>query len=97
MEPAEARHAPGYGDSMSKQKFARVRQFVFAFYMSGIMSLMMSGIITFINTGLIEGFLARWGPAFLVAWGSAFPLVIFVAPLAGRLTARTLRVLADER
>ncbi|WP_372987381.1 DUF2798 domain-containing protein [Marinobacter sp.] len=81
---------------MSKQKFARVRQFVFAFYMSGIMSLMMSGIITFINTGLIEGFLARWGSAFLVAWGSAFPLVIFVAPLAGRLTARTLRVLADE-
>ncbi len=82
---------------MSKQKFARARQFIFAFYMSGIMSLMMSGIITFLNTGLTEGFLQRWGSAFLVAWGSAFPLVIFVAPLAGRLTARTLNFLARER
>jgi len=82
---------------MSKQKFDRVRQFVFAFYMSGIMSLMMSGIITLINTGLTEGFPERWGHAFLVAWGSAFPLVIFVAPLAGQLTARTLNFLARER
>lgn len=82
---------------MSKQKLARARQFVFAFYMSGIMSLMMSGIITFLNTGLTEGFLQRWGTAFLIAWGSAFPLVIFVAPLAGHLTARTLNFLAKER
>ncbi|ONF42883.1 hypothetical protein BTO32_14490 [Marinobacter lutaoensis] len=81
---------------MSKQRRARVRQFIFAFYMSGIMSMMMSGVITVINTGLAAGFFARWGSAFLVAWGVAFPLVIFVAPLAGRLTEKTLaRLLGD--
>nr|WP_255199508.1 DUF2798 domain-containing protein [Marinobacter lutaoensis] len=46
---------------MSKQRRARVRQFIFAFYMSGIMSMMMSGVITVINTGLAAGFFARWG------------------------------------
>ncbi|WP_368075485.1 DUF2798 domain-containing protein [Marinobacter lutaoensis] len=31
-----------------------------------------------------------------MAWGVAFPLVIFVAPLAGRLTEKTLaRLLGD--
>ena len=34
---------------MSKQRRARVRQFIFAFYMSGIMSMMMSGVITVIR------------------------------------------------
>lgn len=70
---------------MSRYKQARVRQFVFAFYMSGIMSLLMSGIITLINTGLASGFLHRWGAAFAVAWAVAFPLVSFIAPLAGKL------------
>ncbi|KXS51720.1 MAG: hypothetical protein AWU57_3897 [Marinobacter sp. T13-3] len=44
---------------MSKQRVTRVRRFVFAFYMSGIMSLLMSGIITTINTGISDGFLTR--------------------------------------
>lgn len=52
---------------MSSYRVTRIRRLVFAFYMSGIMSLLMSGIITLINTGLTEGFFSRWGPAFLVA------------------------------
>ncbi len=76
---------------MSRVKLSRLRQLVFGFYMSGIMSVLMSGVITLLNTGLDGGFFHRWGPAFLVAWAVAFPLVTFIAPLAGKLTAYTMR------
>ena len=76
---------------MNKTRPSRVRQFVFGFSMSGIMSLLMSGVITFINTGIDSEFHYRWGPAFVVAWAVAFPLVTFIAPLAGRMTAFTMR------
>lgn len=56
---------------MSKQRRARVRQFIFAFYMSGIMSMMMSGVITVINTGLAAGFSRVGGPLFW--WLGAWP------------------------
>ena len=69
----------------------RVQQLVFAFYMSGIMSLLMSGVITIINTGLAGSFLHRWLAAWVVAWAVAFPLVVFVAPLARRMTEATTR------
>lgn len=69
----------------------RLRQLIFAFYMSGMMSLLMSGVITAINTGVAGPFLHRWLAAWLVAWVVAFPLVVFIAPLAGRLTEATLR------
>ncbi|GGY59817.1 hypothetical protein GCM10007071_02770 [Marinobacter zhanjiangensis] len=69
----------------------RVQQLVFAFYMSGIMSLLMSGVITGINTGLTGSFVKRWLAAWLIAWAVAFPLVIFVAPLARRMTEATSR------
>ncbi|KPQ27837.1 MAG: Protein of unknown function (DUF2798) [Marinobacter excellens HL-55] len=75
---------------MSNHNVTRVRRLVFSLYMSGIMSLMMSGIITMINTGLTDGFLSRWGMSFLVAWAVAFPLVIVVAPLAGKLADRSI-------
>ena len=76
---------------MSKLKPARVRQLVFGFFMSGIMSFLMSGVITLINTGVDAGYPARWAAAFLVAWVVAFPLVTFIAPVAGKLTDLTLR------
>ena len=83
---------------MSTYKQARVRQFVFAFYMSGTMSLLMSGIITLINTGLADGFFHRWGAAFVVAWAVAFPLVSFIAPMAGKLADWTMaRLFAKDR
>ncbi|WP_303291300.1 DUF2798 domain-containing protein [Marinobacter sp. SS5-14b] len=78
------------GTRMSKFTIARARRFVFSLYMSGIMSLMMSGIITLINTGLTAGFFTRWGGAFAVAWAVAFPLVIFIAPFAGKMADATI-------
>lgn len=75
---------------MSRIKPARLRQLVFGFYMSGMMSLLMSGVITFINTGIDSGFVYRWLPAFIVAWAVAFPLVTFIAPVAVKLTEMTL-------
>lgn len=66
------------------------RNLVFAFYMSGLMSLCMSGVVTFFNTGLAAGFASRWMGAFVVAWVVAFPLVSIVTPVAQRLTDRTL-------
>ncbi|MGM0769187.1 MAG: DUF2798 domain-containing protein [Pseudomonadota bacterium] len=75
---------------------ARIRQLVFGFYMSGMMSLLMSAVITFINTGIDAGFPARWATAFLVAWGVAFPLVTFIAPVATKLTALSTRQLDSE-
>jgi len=75
---------------MSRIKPARLRQLVFGFYMSGMMSLLMSGVITFINTSMDNEFVYRWIPAFLVAWAVAFPLVTVIAPIAVKLTEMTL-------
>ena len=49
---------------MSKMRLSRLRQLIFGFYMSGIMSLLMSGVITFINTGIDGEFHYGWGPLF---------------------------------
>ncbi|ERP94476.1 hypothetical protein Q666_08470 [Marinobacter sp. ES-1] len=78
---------------MSTFTVARARRFIFSFYMSGIMSSLMSAIITLINTGLSEGFLPRWGAAWLVA----FPLVIFIAPLAGKMADATVARLSSPK
>ena len=79
------------GTRMSKFNVARARRFVFSFYMSGIMSLMMSGIITLINTGFTSGIFTRWSGAFFVAWAVAFPLVVFIAPMAGKMADATIQ------
>ena len=76
---------------MPRVKPARIRQLVFGFYMSGMMSLLMSAVITFINTGVDAGFAGRWAAAFLVALAVAFPLVTFIAPVAAKLTALSTR------
>ncbi|MDN6318494.1 MAG: DUF2798 domain-containing protein [Marinobacter sp.] len=82
---------------MSRAKSNRLRQLVFGFYMSGMMSLLMSGVITWINTGVDAAFLYRWIPAFLVAWAVAFPLVTFIAPVAVKLTELTLGRPGNEK
>ena len=46
---------------MSKMRLSSLRQLIFGFYMSGIMSLLMFGVITFINTGIDSEFHYRWG------------------------------------
>jgi len=82
---------------MSRFKSTRVRQLIFGFYMSCMMSLLMSGVITVMNTGLDTQFVFRWLRAFLVAWAVAFPLVTFIAPIAGRLTEFTLRQITGQK
>ncbi|RBW50652.1 DUF2798 domain-containing protein [Marinobacter sp. F3R11] len=81
---------------MSRIKPARVRQFVFGFYMSGMMSLLMSGVITLVSTGFDSEFFSRWMAAFLVAWAVAFPLITFIAPIAVKLTEMTVGRLDKE-
>ena len=81
---------------MSRFRSARVRQLIFGFFMSCIMSLLMSAVITLINTGLDSNFLYRWLPAFAVAWAVAFPLVTFIAPIAVKLTDLTVRCLSGQ-
>ncbi|PCM43631.1 DUF2798 domain-containing protein [Marinobacter sp. ANT_B65] len=83
---------------MSRIKPARVRQLVFGFYMSGMMSVLMSGVITFVNTGVDSEYFSRWGAGFLVAWAVAFPLITFIAPIAVKLTEVTLgRLYKDDK
>lgn len=77
---------------MAASPMPRRRQLIFALYMSGLMSLLMSGVITLINTGVDGAFMHRWLAAWLVAWVVAFPLVVFIAPLAGRMTEATLKL-----
>jgi len=74
-----------------------MRQLIFGFYMSCMMSFLMSGVITFMNTGLDGQFIFRWLSAFLVAWAVAFPLVTFIAPIAGKLTELTLRQMTGQK
>ncbi len=66
---------------MMPHKFA---PFLFAFILSGLMSLAVSGISTARVTGFVSGFAAIWMSAWLMAWLVAFPLVLVVAPLARR-------------
>lgn len=79
---------------MAQKPSLRLQQVIFAFYMSGMMSLLMSGVITVINTGLAGAFLHRWLAAWVVAWVVAFPLVVFIAPMARRMTDATARWLS---
>jgi hypothetical protein len=58
---------------------------VFAFILSGLMSLMVSGIATFRATGLAADFFSLWIGAWITAWLFAFPAVMLVSPVARRM------------
>ncbi len=59
---------------------------IFAWLMSGLMSLLMTGWIGWINAGISPDFLARWAHAFVLAWPAAFTIVLIAAPTGQRLT-----------
>jgi len=61
---------------------------IFAWLMSGLMSLLMTGWIGWINAGISPDFLARWAHAFVLAWPAAFTIVLIAAPTVQRLTQR---------
>ena len=58
---------------------------IFAWLMSGLMSLLMTGWIGWINAGISPDFLARWAHAFVLAWPAAFTIVLVAAPVVQRV------------
>jgi len=64
---------------------ARYTSYVFAFCMSGLMSLLMSGVLTIVNLGPVPDFARLWVQGWLLAWGVAFPCVVVVMPVVRRL------------
>ncbi|MDF1762792.1 MAG: DUF2798 domain-containing protein [Oleibacter sp.] len=54
--------------------------------MAGIMSGVVSLVISVINLGWIEGIIGIWLKGWALAFLVAFPTVIFVAPLANKLS-----------
>jgi hypothetical protein len=54
---------------------------LFAFILSGLMSLLVSGISTYRAAGPVPDFVNLWTSAWLIAWLFALPVVMLVAPL----------------
>lgn len=80
-------------DSTSRLRVipARWRSVVFAFLLSGLMTLLVSGLTTAINLGL-DGFTASfWLAAFIRAWPITFPSVLVVAPIVQRLVGHLVK------
>ncbi len=63
---------------------------VFSLVMGAMMIILMTFVITAVNVGFAEGFLLRWMKAFAIAYVVGVPVIFFLAPVARRLTARTL-------
>lgn len=60
---------------------------LFAFILSGTMSLLVSGISSLRAVGT-QRLLEVWPVSWLMAWAMAFPIVLVIAPLTQRLVAR---------
>ncbi len=63
---------------------------LFAFLLSGLMSLLVAGISTLRAAGLGPDFLWLWAGSWLTAWLFAFPAVMLVSPLARRIVRSLL-------
>lgn len=61
---------------------ARYHRFVFAFFLSGMMSFLVSAVATFRALGPVDGFLGIWLTSWAFAWAVAFPAAVLVAPVA---------------
>jgi len=59
----------------------RYAPLVFAFLLSGLMSLLVSGITTYRTAAVSAGIVDLWISAWLTAWLIAFPAVLVTAPL----------------
>ncbi|GGK38766.1 DUF2798 domain-containing protein [Salinarimonas ramus] len=66
---------------------ARSAPFLFALFLSGIMSLIVSGLATARAVGF-EGLFVTWMSAWVISWAIAFPGVLTFAPLVRRIVAR---------
>ena len=66
---------------------------LFAFILSGQMSLVISGVSTWRAIGWVGDFLSQWLGAWLMAWVIAFPAVLLLSAPA-RIA---VRILTSER
>jgi len=73
---------------MIPAKFAPV---LFAFLLSGLMSLIVSSIATVRAVVIGDGFLGLWMSSWASSWVIAFPAVLVVAPIVRRLVAALTR------
>ena len=58
---------------------------VFAFFMSGFMSILMSGVVSYINMGIVSNFTQIWFEAFVKSYSIAFPTVLVVVPIVRKI------------
>lgn len=70
-----------------------ITKLIFSFLMSGFMALFMSAWVTFINMGMNQHYLFNWIRAFLLAWPAGFTVVLFIAPIAQKLTQKLVLIL----
>ncbi|MFD1911569.1 DUF2798 domain-containing protein [Halodurantibacterium flavum] len=73
---------------MIPQKYAHI---LFAFFLSGMMSLIITAIATLRTSGLTDGFVGIWLGAWVPGWAVAFPAVLVVAPVTRRIVAALTR------
>lgn len=73
---------------MSRKLPKRLAPILFGLLLSGMMSFIVSGLSTFRSIGLVDGFFFTWITAWLGSWVVAFPVVLFVAPMVGRIVAK---------
>ncbi len=70
---------------------ARFQSVLFAFILSGMMTLIVSAITTVRNLGLDEASLGQWLSAFASSWPITLPTVLLVAPIVRKMVSRVLR------
>jgi len=64
----------------------RAAPLLFAFVLSGFMTLIVSGVVTLIALGPAAGIAKVWMGSWITAWIIAFPSLILIRPLVHRFT-----------
>ena len=77
------------GNTVNPQKKFHL---VFSLLMGAMMIFLMTFVITAVNVGFSANFLLNWTKAFVVAYIVGVPVIFFLAPVARKLTARTLKM-----
>lgn len=70
-----------------KKFSARYTHFLFAFFLSLIMSCIVSGVSVLKTDGLEHFMFANWMQAWGASWLVAFPCVLVIAPFVRKLVA----------
>lgn len=65
--------------------------YVFSFYMAGIMAFLMSCVSVATNTGIVGDYLGRVCHAYLIAFPTAFVCISLVRPIVLKLVNNTIK------